>query len=73
MTPGETGGCGEMLFIRAPKAAILYLFCIAAYGALLNYTTGYPVRRGGRGYNRLTPAILRGRLLRGLNQCQSES
>jgi hypothetical protein len=40
MTPGETGGCDEMLFNRAPKVAILHLFCIAAYGALLNYTAG---------------------------------
>jgi hypothetical protein len=42
MTPGETGGCEEVLLFRAPKAAILLFFCTAAYGALLISTARLP-------------------------------
>ena len=34
MTPGETGGCEEVLLFRAPQAAIHFFVCVAAYGAL---------------------------------------
>ena len=40
MTPGETGGYEEVFVFRAPKAAILFMFCIAAYGALEFRCTG---------------------------------
>lgn len=56
MTPGETWGFGEMLFIRAPKAAILHLFCIAAYGALLIFIAFQP---------RVSPGVIIGSPLRG--------
>ena len=45
MTPGPAaadGGYEEVLVFRAPKAAIQTSLCVAAFGALLNYTTCLP-------------------------------
>jgi hypothetical protein len=42
MTPGVTGGCEEVLVLRAPKAAKQTKNCIAAYGALHFIRSGKP-------------------------------
>ena len=34
MTPGKAGGVWNVVVVRAPKVAILCIFCIAAFGAL---------------------------------------
>ena len=57
MTPGETGGCEEVLLFRAPKAAILLFFCIATFGAHHYKNAGIP---------RVSPAVIIGSPLRGL-------
>jgi len=41
MTPGETG-VSKMLKELSPERALLSFFCIAAYGALLIFTTCLP-------------------------------
>ena len=54
MTPGPAaadGGCEEVLLFRAPKAAILLFFCIAAYRAILISTARLP---------RVSPAVIIG-------------
>ena len=45
MTPGPAaadGGYVEVLVFRAPKVAIQISFCVAAYGALIIFTTCRP-------------------------------
>jgi hypothetical protein len=42
MTPGKTRGNLAVEIRRAPKAAILQLFCIAAYEALMSKISPQP-------------------------------
>jgi hypothetical protein len=64
MTPGETGGVLGVLEIQSPEGGdtsqILYRRLRGSPDLYCLFTLGFTL-----GYNRFTPAILRGRLLRG--------
>ena len=56
MTPGETGGCEEILVSRAPKVAILYFLFRRLRGSPIHKAMQAPGFT--RGHNRIAPTEL---------------